>query len=579
MAPLDDAARSAAIDALLRPRSAVVIGASAKRHGSGNYALANLVASDWDVDVWLVHPSATQIDGRPTVASVEDLPTGIDMALVSLPGRSLLPVLHGLEARGCRAAVVPSAGLNVEQREQLTAFVATSSMAIHGPNCMGLINVSDGVAGWFYEDTLITQTRGPIALVSQSGSAAFLTRAVEGIGFSKIVSTGNEAALTTGDYVSWLAADPETTTVGLVVESLSDLPGFIAGVAALRAAGKRAVALKVGSTERGLAAASAHTGALAGGFAGYAALFDDLDVPLVSDYDELATALQLLATPGMPSGRGRRLGVVTDSGGESGLAADLSAHHDVELATLTDSSLAVLRDALPGCDLGNPLDAGASPDASDDSYTTVYGTVVTDPNVDALMVILEGHQALTHGELHYSQDLAAALRETALARPGKPVIAVSSSSIATNDELRAWLNPVPLVRGIGNAFAGLRALAGNQRGIPTAPVRPDDLPSPDAVRTCRSVLADTAGPLDAALTWELLDAYGISTVRSFVTDSVDEAATWARNHYPVVVKIVSPDVAHRSDVGGVVVNVQDDDELRALPTASARRSSGLCRAA
>lgn len=571
MSPLDDAARSAAIGALLRPRSAVVIGASAKRRGSGNFALANLVNAGHEVDVHLVHPTAEAIDGRPTTPSVNDLPTGIDMALVSLPSRSLMPVLHALAERGCRAAVVPTSGLDAGQQRELAHFVEHSRMAVHGPNCMGLINVTDGVAGWFYDDTLTDQRKGPISLVSQSGSAAFLTRAVEGIGFSKIVSTGNEIALTTADYVRWLADDPDTTTVGLVLESLSDVPGFVASIRTLRDAGKRAVALKVGRTERGLAAARAHTGALAGGHAGYAALFEELDVPLVSDYDELATALQVMAAPAMPSARGARVGIVTDSGGESGLAADLSTVHNVELASFSDDTLVRLRDALSDSEIGNPLDAGASPDADDDAYSTVYSTVVNDPGVDSLMVILEGHQSLSHGELHYSDELAAALRSTALAQPGKPVIAVSSSSIATNDELREWLAPVPLVRGIGNAFAALRALAGNQRPVPGAPARPADLPDAARVRHLRERLATEVGTVGAAVTWEVLQAYGIATVSSFVAPGVDEAAAWASGRYPVAVKIVSPDVAHRSDVGGVVLDVASEQDLR--DAAAAVRAS------
>ena len=177
-------------------------------------------------------------------------------------------MLTDLDRKGCRVAVVPASGLDPEQLDALERFAVSSDMALHGPNCMGLINVTSDVSCWFYEDTLTQQRKGTVSLVSQSGSAAFLSRALEGVGLSKIISTGNELGLTTGDYLSWLATDDDTTTIGLVIESLRDIPRFVEAVRHARTAGKRVVALKVGRTEQGTAATLAHTGALAGGGCG-----------------------------------------------------------------------------------------------------------------------------------------------------------------------------------------------------------------------------------------------------------------------------------------------------------------------
>ena len=312
-----------AISAVLRPRSAVVIGASAKRRGSGNFALSNLLSSPRRPEVFVVHQTAAAVDGVATTPSIDLLPEQLDVALVSIPGPALLPVLTNLDRKGCRAAVVPASGLDPEQLDALERFAASSDMALHGPNCMGLINVTSDVSCWFYEDTLTQQRKGTVSLVSQSGSAAFMSRALEGVGLSKIISTGNELGLTTGDYLCRGSRPMRTPqTIGLVIESLRDVPGFVEAVRHARTAGKRVVALKVGRTEQGTAATLAHTGALAGADAGYVSLFRRLDIPLVSDYDELAVSLQVLATPRMPTSQGNRVAVVTDSGGEAGLAAD-----------------------------------------------------------------------------------------------------------------------------------------------------------------------------------------------------------------------------------------------------------------
>ncbi len=550
-----------AVSAVLRPRSAVVIGASAKRRGSGNFALANLAAAPGGPDVFVVHPSAKHIEGLAVTPTVADLPRGLDVALVSLPPAGIVPVLENLAQQGCRAAIVPTAGLGPHETTALRAFALASDMAVHGPNCMGTINVSDDIACWFYEDTLTAQRKGPIALVSQSGSAAFLTRALEGVGVSKVISSGNELGLTMADYLGWLADDPATSTVGLVIESLRDVPGFVTAVAAMRSAGKRVVALKVGRTQLGSAAARAHTGALAGSDAGYASLFERLDVPLVADYDELAVALQVLATPGMPASRGRRLAVVTDSGGESGLAADLSVGHAIELPGFTAATTATLAEVLPGAELGNPLDAGASPGAPDDAYYRVYSTVLEDARVDALLVLVEGHHTMSHGELHYSTELADALRRIAGSSPAKPVVVASSSSTATHPELAAWLSPIPLVRGIGNAFTALGALAGNRQVVPPPPTRPEDLPSVAIVDQLRREVRSCSGVVPAALTARLLDSYGVAFVASAVIASAAEAVDWADGRYPVVLKVVSPDIAHRSDVGGVAVDLRTSAEV------------------
>ena len=554
-------------ESVLRPKSVAVLGASTKGHGSGYHALVNVLSTPRSMDVHVVHPYADQIAGVPAVSDIQLLPAGVDLALVSLRADAVLGALEHLAANGCSAAMVPSAGLDPTAAAALREFARTSSMAVHGPNCMGVINVSDGFAPWFYDDTLTSQRPGPISLVSQSGSAAFLTRAVEGSGFSKIISTGNEFGLTTADYVAWLADDPDTTTVGLVLESIADVPSFVDAVALLRDAGKRAVVLKVGRTELGSAATRAHTGAIIGGDAGYLSLFERLDLPTVSDYDELAVVLNCLATPGMPEARGVRVGVVTDSGGESGLAADLSGRCGVQLPAFGEGTVAQLASANPGVAIANPFDAGASPTEVEGSYETSYDSIVSDPAVDSMLVIFEAHASLTPGELAYTDEHCKALVSTRARFPDKPILGVSSSSIATHPAFRERLGPsVPLLRGISNGFAAARALAANRRPVPRRVARPGDLPDGEIVSRWRGrIQAAIAGgrtSLDPAEAAALLDAYGLPFVESTVVVDAVAGARWATGRFPVAVKVSSADIAHRSDVGGVVLGVRGDEQLR-----------------
>lgn len=160
------------VEAILRPRRVAVLGASAVGGKSGNFALGNLRSGSRSDDVVVVHPRADVVEG---LTAVSEPPADLDVALLSLPAAAVLPILHTLQSRGCKAAMIPSAGFTETQLAELYAFAATADMVIHGPNCMGTINVTDDVALWFYEDTLVSQERGGVALVSQSGSATFLT--------------------------------------------------------------------------------------------------------------------------------------------------------------------------------------------------------------------------------------------------------------------------------------------------------------------------------------------------------------------------------------------------------------------
>lgn len=467
-------AAAAAISAIMRPRTVLILGASAKRRSSGNEAVRNLVEAGFPrQSILLVHPVAEEIEGLRAYSSIDDLPSVPDVALLAIPASALRGAIEQLARIGCPAAIIPGAGLTDAEQSELRDWASQSTVAIVGNNCMGVLSVTDRAPLWFYEGILTDLSLGPIALVSQSGSATFLARAVDGVGFSRIISTGNEIDLTSADYLRWLAHDPATEVVGVVVESIRDAHAFQGAIAALRAAGKPVIALKVGSTAAGAQATVAHTGALMSSAAATESFFARLDVPVVSDYDELAVSLQLLAHRIRPQGRG--IAVITDSGGEAALAADLAESAGIALTAFAPETVRRLQDLVPNASIGNPFDAGASPLTSDEQYDDAFLVAAEDPSVDAVAVIIEAHASAPDHETRFSIEMVRGGISRAQST-GKPVVAVSSSTSATHPVAREILGDVPLLRGIKPGLVALRAAAGNRLPLPVTYARPGGLP-------------------------------------------------------------------------------------------------------
>ncbi|MEO7625206.1 MAG: acetate--CoA ligase family protein [Nocardioides sp.] len=565
------------MDRLFRPARIAIIGASARRtDAGGNQVIRNLQNSRYDGVIDVVNPSGGIIEGLPVTTSVDQL-TPPDVAFLALPAPAVPDALAQLEAIGCGAAVVPSSGLTHAQEEQVRQIAARSSMVIHGPNCMGLINANDGIPLWLDEGNLVDVPVGNIALVAQSGSAAiFVARSAAPSGFSKIVSTGNEMALGAADYVSWLADDPDTAVIGLVLESIQDPAHFRSAVGKSRASGKPIVVLKVGRTDSGARATTAHTGAVVAPSAAYEALFEELDVPTVADYDELATSLQLLAQLPGRSLRGGRLGVITISGGQAAMAADLAEDLGVELPTLGADLARSIAEVLPDIPINNPLDAGGTLVGAETSYEEALDLMASAPDLDGVMVLLDCQSTLNDIEIAYEDEYIVAARKVAGRSDRLPVFVASSSSVNIHERTRTLLDDqLPVLRGVRNALVATRVATRNTRH-PVRPDRPADLPTPVDVEDLRSSIA-AVDVISPDLTRDLLRSYGISFVARANAADVDAAVTAAEEiGYPVVLKIDSPDIAHRSDVGGVVVGISDAAELASAAAQVFETVSASC---
>ena len=539
------------LTSVMTPRHIAVLGASSKRHTLGNQVLQNLTQEGYEGSVLAVSDRVDRIEGFPTVASIEDLPRELDVAMVCIPSPSLPDVIVRLDAAGCRAAVVPTAGFSAEQYRALQEACEAVDMIVTGPNCLGVLSLADAATLWtarFRHDV----PHGGASIVCQSGSAAISIMSSTGVGFARIISSGSELEVTSAEYIEWLADDPKTTCIGLVVESIRSPERFEAAVRRAAGAGKPVVALKVGRSSIGSLAAQAHTGALVSSYDAYVAYFARLGVATVLDYDEMVATLQCFSNPKLAKARGDRVGIVGISGGQTALACDLAAEAGLRLAEFSPATVDRIEAALPDAPGWNPVDLHASVGAARRDERGALEAVIDDDGVDSVLVIQDaqdtlpldpGHSYLTHvrtvEELSRGSD--------------KPIVIASSSAGNTHPMIEALLegSATPLVRGLRPALVALRSLA-------VRPPAPRARARAELPGTLRSAVEDARGQLPHALVQSLLEHYDIGVVRSALVKGRDDAAAAAEQlGFPLVVKVASPDVPHRLEGGGVVTGIED----------------------
>ena len=414
------------------------------------------------------------------------------------------------------------------------------------------------------------------------------------VGFSKVVTMGSEFQVTAPDYMRWFAGDDETSVIGIVLEQIKDPRSFARAVDSIHAAGKAVVVLKVGTSEIGALAVQAHTGALISRNDAYDCFFARCGVPTVADYDEMVTTLECFAS--RPATRaGGRLGIVGISGGETALACDLAAQLNVPIADWSEETAARVKAAQPGSTGRNPLDLGATVHHTVEQDAEAIDAIIEDPAVDALVFIQDAQASLTPTMLgNYLPRIQAYGRHGQ--KTTKPVVLVSPTSENTHTRITEELSSygVPVLRGLRNGLVALRNLSIQSQALQGAKRR---RPAPGAHRRNGAAvpilreLAGHAGPLPAELSARILEAYGIPLVRSALVRSKKEAVEKASEiGYPLVAKVASPDIPHRSDIGGVELGIENPKMLRdaidrisrkvrkARPQRSARRFRTAARA-
>jgi acetyltransferase len=557
------------LEAVFRPASVALIGASERPGSVGAVVLANLIAAGFAGDIHPVNPKYDSVLGRRCWRRIADLPASPDLAIVMTPPAAVATAIGDLAARGCRGAVVITAGLTPVHKQDMLAAARPVALRIVGPNTIGLIAPGIGLNASFAH---LTPMAGGLALVSQSGAVAssLIDWAVdEGIGFSHIVSLGEAIDVDVGDVLNWLADDEHTTAILLYLEGITEGRKFMS---AARAAArlKPVLAIKAGRHERAAQAALTHTGALSGADLVVDAALRRAGIIRVDDLEDLFASAEICGRF-RPLSSGR-VAIVTNGGGAGVMAVDQLLDRGCDIATLAPDTIRRLDAGLPATwSRGNPVDIIG--DAPPERYRVALAAVADDPGVDAILVMncptaiadpAEAARAVaaqvTDGCLGGKPVLASWLGQRT-ARKGRAIL--EKAGVATFD------TPVQAAKAVA-LLTRWSALRTTLEQVPLT----TEIPSADS-DGIRALLASVAGEGRTVLTepeaQRLVAAYGITVPETLVAageaEVADMAALLLARHRAVAVKIVSRQVTHKSDVGGVAVDIRS-----AVAAAAAARA-------
>ncbi|MGE5176735.1 MAG: acetate--CoA ligase family protein [Hyphomicrobiales bacterium] len=548
------------LDPLLRPRSVAVLGASRRLESIGGALLRNVLMQPFQGPVYPVNPKASHVQSVPAYPSIEAIPEPVDLAIVVVPAAHVQEAVEACGKKGVKALVVISAGFKevggegVARENLLRDTVRKYGMRLVGPNCLGIVNTEEAVQ---LNATFapVQPPPGRIAFSSQSGALglAILDYARQlNLGISHFVSVGNKADVSGNDLLEFWEKDPNTDLILFYLESFGN-PAKFTQIARRVARTKPIVAVKSGRTPSGSRAASSHTGALAGSDAAVEALFHQSGVIRTDTIEELFDTALLLESQPVPAGP--RVAILTNAGGPGIMAADACESKGLELPALDAKTVKGLKAFLPAeASTRNPVDMIASADAA--SYEKALRLLVQDRNVDSIIVIFV--PPLVTG----AQEVAKAiLKATAGSR--KPILSCFLGSHGVPESLQS-LNEghIPSYAFPEAAAHTLARVVRYGRWRATPPGKTPTLGGVHPERARKVIERATPGSwLAAPDLHELLGAYGIRTNPVRLAGTRGEAAAMAKAAgFPVVLKLRSPDVVHKSDVGGVRLDVRSEEE-------------------
>jgi acetate---CoA ligase (ADP-forming) len=548
---------------LFQPRSIAVIGASAKG-GRATGAIRNLKELGFSGDIYPVNPKYDEVMGYPCYPSLDAIPGTVDLVCIGIPSEEVAKVLDEAHLKGIPAAVIFASGYaeaGVEggaRQVALEDFARRTGMAICGPNCLGVLNFQAGSCA--YTSISPAQVRrGDVALLSQSGSVLVaMVCSLRGIGFSHMVSSGNEAVLTGADYLGYFVDDPQTRVIAAYLEGIKDPQKFAAVADRALEAGKPLIVLKSGRSAGGSAASAAHTGSLAGSYEVQCAIFRQRGVVQCADLDEFSEAMEMFrVSRRIPSGHG--VGLFGISGGENALVMDIAAEQGVEIRPLTDNGKSRLAKLLPWyARPENPIDPTGAMLDNQEVFIGCLEVLADEPHIDIILVSQDSPAAF---------DLVIAKNTVAAAqRIKKPIVFFNNFSGPWNPDIIEMLRDagVPYLQGIRESLGAVKAyldyhvrraqIRGRLSTAVSAPSRARE----DALRilgTGGTVLTE-----DASKT--LLALYDFPVPLEILVHSKKDAVAAAeRAGYPVVAKVVSADLPHKAAVGGVRLDLRSPADL------------------
>jgi acetyltransferase len=583
------------LDALLRPGSVAVIGATEREHSVGRKLTENLLAGGFPGALLAVNPKRQEVLGLRAYPDVASLPVVPDLAVIATPPATVPDLIGELAAAGTRAAVVISAGFNhvagndngngsgnsngnsnakgdgnsVTLREAMLAAARPALLRIIGPNCLGLMVPGLGLNASFSH---LTPLPGRIAFVAQSGAitTSILDWAhARGIGFSHMISLGDMADVDFGDLIDWLANDSSTHAILLYIEAITQARKFMSAARAA-ARGKPVLVVKSGRHEASAAAAATHTGVLAGSDAAYDAAFRRAGMLRVFRLEELFDAVETLALARRP--RGPKLAIVTNGGGIGVLAADALLDGGGELATLADATLRQLDAQLPATwSRGNPVDIIG--DATAARYRAVLPMVLADPGVDGVLV-LHCPTAVASG-VEAAQAVIDAIPDAGRCTVLTSWVGEHAARAARDLFQQHGVPTFPTPEQAVRAFMQMVDYRRNQMQLMETPPSLPELFSPNADvahEVITTAMEAGRNALTMAESKRLLKAYGIPVTEATVVTTPDEAAAAADAiAVPVALKVLSPNLSHKSDLGGVQLGLSGGEAVREAAEAMQQR--------
>ncbi|MDR2157602.1 MAG: acetate--CoA ligase family protein [Clostridiales Family XIII bacterium] len=553
------------IDKLLKPGKMAIVGAG-EGEGFGGDTTRNAVAYMKEHTFYLVNPKWKTIFGRRAYPSLADLPEDIDLVVICTPAATVGHLIREAHKKGARAALVFASGYKETGTPEgeaaqtaLCALCAELDMALMGPNCAGFVNYTEGIHAFAFLPS-VRERKGKIGFVSQSGQLCYSTMESPVPSFSCLISAGNAAVTKIEDYIEFLLDDPDTKVIALYFEGIQDGGRFAACLKKAAGIGKPVVALKTGRSEKGERVAASHTGSLAGSDRFFDALFEKFGVIRVEDLEELIYTAQTLAVlPKLPAGKG--IGSMNLSGGETGICADLGERNGIEYPDFTATTLTGLTAMLPPyATPANPLDMTATLSYDTERYAAALRCVMNDPGVDLVLVGYTLTQEITDPAIRYMADAMEIVRKEANA---KPILILPFTGNTRNNDFRLRLEQmgVPILPPPQYAFP-LLANVFRHIGHDSAAVD-DRLPifggrEKEAGGSVGAPVTLTEHETKTELAhWHIpVPAGGVAVCEE---DAADLAS---RIGFPAVMKISSPDILHKSDVGGVAVGVTSPDGVR-----------------
>jgi acetyltransferase len=546
------------LDRLFSPRAIAVFGASDKPASVGNRVLENLTDAGYRGAIYPINPKYAFIHETPCYSSIDQIDQTIDLAIIATPADTVPEIIQACGEHGVRAAIIISAGFGestgqgLKLQQQMLEIARQYNMRLLGPNCLGLIRPAVGMNATFSQSTA---KAGQLALVSQSGAlctAILDWAAAHDVGFSSIVSLGNAADVDFGDILDYLAQDPKTRGILLYVEGIRDARSFISGLR-VAARMKPVVVIKAGRHSEGSRAALSHTGALFAADDVFDAALQRAGVIRAYTIEQMFAAARLLARQYRV--QGNRLAIITNGGGLGVMATDRVIDLEISLAQLSAETQQKLNEGLPAhWSHGNPIDLLG--DATPDRYHIAVKACLGDPNVDGVLVMLSP-QAMTDA-LGCAEATVAAVKGS-----NKPVLTCwmgeqqvePALRLFAREHLPSFASPESCVE----AFSYLANFYRNQQLLMQVPGPLGRQSEPDihgARQIISRALAQGRNQLTLNESKAILSAFAIPVSESIECETASDALVAAEAiGYPVVMKINSPDVTHKSDVNGVRLNI------------------------